>query len=105
MKIQYKFYRLPDNKSRDYPTTGKPQKDHLKRYYRRKNEDGIHWSNFDLTRPTTKGGAVYCIVEDEFIKLITVAYCSMSDNFCYKIGKDIAYNRAMNQLTLVEGAE
>lgn len=107
MNIRYKYYRLPNYKSHDYPTSGRPNIKHLQQYFRHKNWLGNHWKNMyhGIFKPTTKGGAVYCIVELEYTKIITVAYCSMSDTFSYDIGKQIAYNRAMRHLSLVEGAE
>ena len=108
MKIRYKYFRFPEYKylSNYYSTTGKPDTNKLLQYHRRKRNKS-HWGKgyWRHFRPTTKGGAVYCIVELEYAKIITVAYCSMSDTFSYDIGKQIAYNRAMRHLSLVEGAE
>jgi len=47
-----------------------------------------------------KGGAVTCVIEDNGKRVIATAYCSFSDNFNYKRGRDIALGRALKRLYL-----
>jgi hypothetical protein len=76
-------------------TEGKPTELSLGRYSRRfgwiKNQ-----SFFAGVKPNSKGGKTVCIVLNTFGSEIfrTEAYCSMSDNFCYLVGRKIALGRA-----------
>lgn len=49
-------------------------------------------------RPSCNGGKTEChIVLSNGVELVGIAECSLKDNFVYKIGRDIAYGRAMKQ--------
>ena len=46
--------------------------------------------------PSCKGGATEChLVLDNDEEIVTVAECSLKDNFVYAIGRNIAYGRAL----------
>lgn len=61
-------------------------------------------SNNAYFYPTTKGGKTEVTIQvfdehdDPVIKFVGVANCSMKDNFCYKLGREIALGRATKQL-------
>jgi hypothetical protein len=48
-----------------------------------------------------RGGSVFCHIVDEKTgkESVGVSYCSFSDNFDYRKGKQIAYGRALKTLT------
>jgi hypothetical protein len=54
--------------------------------------------------PETKGGKTEVTIQvfdehnDPVIKFVGVANCSLKDNFCYKLGREIAFGRALKQL-------
>ena len=61
--------------------------------YHRSGEDKSNW------QPHGRGGITYCqLVEDGEVVAQGVAYCSPKDNFCYRVGRDIARGRAEKQL-------
>lgn len=68
--------------------TGKPDDIVLSRYYRSRTNDFV---------PDSTGGKTEVTVQnvetgEEFTG---VAYCSMTEQFCYKTGRDIALERAL----------
>lgn len=105
MKIEIRHYRVPNVFSRGFHARrGKPQ--FLLRYGR-----GVGWLEIELelpdviytidssTLPHERGGKTVCEIIDDSDKenkliAVGVAVCSMSDNFSYKRGRDIAYGRA-----------
>jgi hypothetical protein len=59
----------------------------LRRYYR----------NFKNFKPQVKGGkTIFRIIADEG-EFVGIAECSDKDNYCYRIGRDIAFGRANKQ--------
>lgn len=81
VKEIYKFYRNPVN------IELVPFDDDYCRYYRRGRSK---W------RPKLKGGVAICILVDENNKEFRgVAKCSNEDNFVYKIGRNLAKDRAL----------
>ena len=57
--------------------------------YHRSGKDKSDW------QPHGRGGITYCqLVEDGEVVAQGVAYCSPKDNFCYRVGRDIARGRA-----------
>ena len=86
MKIYYKHYRVRQgHKQRKGPPP-------VIESYRRGQTDWI---------PMGRGGLTSCtILSDDNNKILAhgKALCSMSDNFNYKIGRDIARGRAEKQL-------
>ena len=54
--------------------------------------------------PATKGGKTEVTIQvfdehgDPVTKFVGVANCSLKDNFCYKLGREIATGRAEKQL-------
>lgn len=87
VKIEYAHYRVPRNRG---SAKGEPPFFSLYRYYRDK----------DKMKPNEKGGKTICYIRDPNGNNIAVgeATCSMSDNFCYRIGREIALGRALKKL-------
>ena len=52
------------------------------------------------SKPLPRGGLTVCTIRDDngIILSADIALCSMSDNFCYKTGRQISYERAMSKL-------
>lgn len=51
-----------------------------------------------------RGGKTTCtLVLSNGESIVGTSYCSMSDNFCYKTGRDIARERAMKQYVAAHG--
>jgi len=97
---QFTYYRVPSNLT--IPGKGKPHPAFLIRYVR---SEGFLENDFppdrDFTNisPHSRGGKVYCNIEDKTgCAASGIANCSYSDNFCYKIGREIALDRAKKQL-------
>jgi hypothetical protein len=44
------------------------------------------------------GGSVICIIDVDGIDYVGISWCSLSDTFNYKIGRSIAYGRALKKL-------
>ena len=99
-KTIVKFFhaRVPSNRAR---TKGSPTDDELHAYSR-----NLGWWKRDaygrtpMVSPSPKGGRTVCLIKEgrrgyERTVAIGEAYCSFSDNFSYKRGRDIAYGRAM----------
>lgn len=96
IKVQYEHYRVD---SSDYTARfhkkGRPKIKWLRRYYKIKH----NWC------PYSRGGKTIAIVytgdkklEASRVVAIGTALCSMSDTFCYEIGRDIALTRALKSL-------
>lgn len=86
MKVFYKHYRVPS-----YVTglRGQPENKHLFGYSRAKKRKSF--------TPASTGGATECTIAlDNGAVFKGVAFCSYSDPFCYKTGREIAYERAVN---------
>ncbi len=67
----------------------------------RKNEYGelrLYRRNFHPFKPQTKGGKTYCKILTEDEQFVGFAYCSDKDNYCYKIGRELAFERAKQQM-------
>lgn len=106
MKIEFTHWRLPAQMlNYEYRKRGEPSSDALIEYSK---GNGFYVSNpgseiykFDGVTPHPRGGKTVCRIIDDsdkqdklVIVAIGVAVCSMSDNFSYKRGRDIAYGRA-----------
>ncbi len=97
MKVTYKHYRIhkaPWNEK--MPLKGRPLPEYLAYYPTRKTrkEQRQRWS------PFPKGGKTVCeIVLDDGRTFMGVAHCSMADNFCYRLGRKIAYGRAKAKMS------
>ena len=92
MKIKYTHYRIPwylgDRKR------GSPDEAELILYSR-------HFPHLNTYAPCERGGKTVCTIEDgNGNKYIGKAVCSYSDNFCYELGRRIAYGRAEKQYVL-----
>ena len=104
MKFYYYFYRIPNYFVVD-DLKGKPSDHFLKRYSRgrktkQKGVIGFGLHALSDVKPLAKGGKVELKVIDDQGQVIihTKAYCSFQDNFCYKLGKQIALGRAMKKI-------
>ena len=101
MKIYFSYRRIPENPY-ELSRKGKPKTSFLHPYLRGEDK-GVRWGtseHLDLGCPYPRGGKVTCNILDEGNRRMAfgTALCSMSDNFCYKTGRDIAYGRAMKAL-------
>ena len=85
IRIEYSHYRVPRNRD---TSKGEPPLCSLYKYYR----------GYKM-KPNEKGGKTVCRIYhgDELVSIGT-ATCSMSDNFCYRIGREIAYGRACKKM-------
>jgi len=97
-KTKFQYFRIPD--IYELPDKGKPEVYHLSLYER---GNGFIDENATTSRtvpPTSKGGHVTCRILDNNGDLIAYgnANCSYADNFCYRIGREIALGRAKKQL-------
>ena len=88
LKIEFAHYRVPKTKG---ALKGEPPLFSLYRYYR----------DNDKMTPNEKGGQTVCYIINADNEIIAhgTATCSMSDNFCYRIGREIAYGRACKAMT------
>jgi hypothetical protein len=92
VKVLYKHYRMGEYEYDELAwlrdTNRKPQSGELKRYEKR-----FTW--FDP--PSNKGGMTECVlVLDNNETIVGVSTCSLADNFSYRIGRELAYERAVD---------
>lgn len=53
-------------------------------------------------QPTCKGGRTEChLIVNEQLEIIGVANCSLKDNFNYRLGRAIAFGRAMKKYNII----
>lgn len=95
-KVHFEYRRIPMTWEFDVPCKGRPASKHLFPYVR---GDGFLNNNDIKIPPLSKGGKVVCTItaKDEE-QYIGEAYCSCSENFCYKMGRDISLGRAKKQM-------
>jgi len=88
MEIKYIHFRVPSFVGVNLPKNGKVKHADTFRYSR---------SSPHYFKPYERGGATVCgIYRDDGVLLGKgLAICSMSDNFCYKTGRDLAFSRAV----------
>ena len=93
MKMEFEYFRVPETITKP-PPKGRPHRDWLHRYFR-----GEGWARIAFVNrvgPNAKGGATICIMTAKDGSVWTAtAYCSHSDNFSYRRGRDISLGRAM----------
>lgn len=90
-KVQYKYYRIPYVSTINIPEKGRPHSVHLHHYVRGEGFASIS----GRMSPRSKGGKVICtITTKDGEEHAGEAYCSCSDNFCYKLGREISLGRA-----------
>ena len=95
-QVSFEYLRIPNHYCYSVPNKGKPKSGHLYRY---KRGIGFSKNGFYNYRPLSKGGQVICSIGNENGRsAFGIANCSYSDNFCYKIGREIALGRAKKQL-------
>lgn len=87
MKMSFEYYRVPTTIR--VPRKGQPSSRLLYRY--RRGEGFTEITN----EPRSKGGLTLCTITCGDQAITAVAACSHSDNFCYKLGRDISLGRAM----------
>lgn len=93
VRVTYDYYRVPEHIMNPSTTLIKPQHkgqpQHAMRYKK---------SNPSF-KPYPKGGGVVCkLWMGDVLVGQGLAVCSMSDNFCYKVGRNIAYTRARHNM-------
>ena len=93
MITRYKHYRIARN-ARVIPEKGRPPEALLYRHYS---------AGTNNKKPAERGGKTVCEIFNQKNILLASgeAYCSMRDNFNYRIGRRIAQGRAMDQLEKV----
>lgn len=84
-KVYYKHYRY-------FNFNGHPDLYYPMQYYNRRKS---------VWQPSTKGGKTEChlVLEDDS-EIVAVAECSLQNNFNYKIGRQIAFGRAVKKYHL-----
>ena len=93
-RTYFEYFRVPEGF--DIPKKGKPASRDLIKYFR---GEGFDEPYVKEALPSSKGGQVCCSIGDETgTAAYGVANCSYADNFCYKIGREIALGRAKKQL-------
>ena len=91
-KVEYEHYRVSALHAPHFKKRGKPLRVHLHRYFRSSS------LNFF---PHEKGGQTTCRLigfGKKGILAVGIATCSMSDNFCYATGRNLAFERAEAKL-------
>ena len=89
-RIEFEYFRIPEFFG--VPEKGKPQSRDLVKYVR---GEGFRIGSFKNVRPSSKGGQVCCCIGDETGTMgYGIADCSYADNFCYRVGIQIALGRA-----------
>jgi len=90
MITRYKHYRVARNAPL-VPEKGRPPEALLYRHYS---------AGENSNRPAERGGKTVCELFNKRNVLLArgEAYCSMRDNFSYRIGRRIAHGRAVIQL-------
>jgi hypothetical protein len=92
MKFVYRHYRIPAQEwaviARRTGGRGKPPR--CRRYIK----------GHTAWLPATRGGQTICMILDENDNLVVEgeAACSLSDNFNYRIGREISTGRALKAL-------
>lgn len=81
IKIVFKHYRVEEICANQVPKKGKP-----KRKWLTEKGNGLY-------RSYSRGGKTTC----QIILAEGEAICSMSDQFCYKEGRELAFQRALKE--------
>jgi len=96
MKLITEYYRVPAGLV--VPEKGQATEYYWKRYKRKFGFDTLHGTLQDWPAGS-KGGKTVCrAILDDGTEYVAEAYCSFSDNFCYKRGRQIAMGRLKKQL-------
>jgi len=101
MKVQYKHFRIPeiwfeamyDNGLRK----GSPPINSLSIYSRK--QKGFTNPFESQYYPSSRGGMCECVIYDPNSNMWFVgrSWCSLTDNYCYSIGRVLAYQRAYQE--------
>ena len=100
-KVEFDHYRVPFREAwaRSYPRRGKPINMGVADLYRYSPKYGWNSEYTIDDKPFPRGGKTVCLVTlSDGRKAEGVALCSMADQFCYRIGRDISKGRAMHAL-------
>lgn len=98
LSIKYCHYRMLNEDYNHYKslgiTKGRPPLYDLLAYNRKKGIFLDPYIRYFEVSPN--GGMTECVIYDAFsqTEYLGVAICSLSDGFCYKTGREIAYERA-----------
>lgn len=95
MKICVEHYRVPDVPFLEQSKKGRPHASLLHRYYRSAGFDDLPMT----VNPSVRGGSTLVMLIDEGEDWLVSgkAVCSMSDNYSYAKGKNLALLRATNR--------
>jgi hypothetical protein len=96
-RFRFSHYRVPKYPGFVYPKRGKPSKYDVSPYSRSAGWISTDIFEEDNIKPLERGGMTFCeIVDDEGIVIANgISRCSFSDNFNYRMGRNIAGGRAM----------
>lgn len=99
MKVTYEHYRVSDIAALEYPLRGKPKINDVHAYSRKIGFLDRALQDLEC-KPLPRGGLTVCTIflDDEDRTVSGDAYCSLADNFNYRIGRRISYGRAMKEL-------
>lgn len=93
LRVTYDYFRVPESVMHSKTTIIKPR-------YKGKPEHAMPYRKSKPPfKPYPKGGAVVCkLWAENTLVGVGISECSMSDNFCYKVGRNIAYTRAKHHM-------
>lgn len=100
MKIKYRHYRVPQAYAKHVKKAGPPKNIDLQPYSRSSGfYMHVNTRLAEEAKPMTKGGMTVCTITEDgeygvFVLATGVARCSMSDVFSYKVGRELALERA-----------
>lgn len=94
VEVKFEHYRVPENTSY-MQKKGAPNYMALAAYSR---GDGFVNDHLSEVKPYPRGGLTICTVEKGGVGGTGDATCSMSDSFCYRVGRAIAFGRAILNL-------
>ncbi len=112
-EISYSHHRVPRLSATENLKKGKPPERYVISYLRKCKRWGFYMplgqrgddfeSGMIELIALPRGGMSICLIYlGSGITIIGKSICSMSDNFCYKTGREIAYGRAMKKLKEME---
>lgn len=102
VKPRYSHFRVPRLNTVKNLRRGSPNEKYLIPYSRGDGwvakSSGMGGNTWDNIRPLERGGKTLCEMVDEDGKVIVsgVSVCSFSDHFNYRMGRRIAFGRAMS---------
>ena len=98
LKVRYYHHRMLREDWLNYRdmgiTKGSPHVADLLAYNRKKQQFmDMYIRHY---QPSPRGGMTECVIYDTLsgMQFVGYAVCSLSDNFCYRTGREVAYERA-----------